>query len=176
MEDTCRLALAVTNKECLFFLCTDTTGKFTGNVGRQVKYTVVQQFLRNLDCCSQLICGKRCLTECIIGERILLLLVHPDCFALGSHNRNLAVAVGSLDNRCHLTEDTFFLQCFHQFSFKLVWNKITALCICANVQVVIDINPVSISDAVPESRFVAVACCTCLFRYVRCGRLAENRC
>ena len=59
MEDTCRLALAVTNKECLFFLCTDTTGKFTGNVGRQVKYTVVQQFLRNLDCCSQLICGKR---------------------------------------------------------------------------------------------------------------------
>ena len=86
-------------------------------VTKVVKYAVIEKFLRNFDCCSQFICGKRCLSERIIRKRILLFFVHPDSLALGSHNRNFAVAVGSFDNCCHLAENTLFLQRFHQFSF-----------------------------------------------------------
>ena len=117
IENAGRFSLAVTNEERLFFLCTNTACKLFCNVGRQIKYRIVKEFFGDLDRCSKLICGKRCLSERIIRKRILLFLVHPDSLALGSHNRNLAVAVGSFNDRCHLAENTLFFKCFHQFSF-----------------------------------------------------------
>ena len=171
-----RFSLAVTNEESLFFLCPNTACKLLCDVGWQIKYRIVKEFFRDLDRCSKLICRKRCLSERIIRKRILLFLVHPDSLALGSHNRNLAVTVGSFDNGCHLAENALFLQRFHQFSFKLIRNKIAALCICTNVQIIMDIDPVTISDAVPESLLVGIACRACLFRYIRSCRLTENRC
>ena len=109
-KDAQRPARTVAGKERLFLGSADAAGKLAGDVGRQIEYGIVEQFLRHLDHRGELVRADGDLTEGIVALGVGGLLVNPRSRALGGDDGNLAVAGRRMDHMGKLTEDVLFLQ------------------------------------------------------------------
>ena len=174
-EHTSRLVLAISCQECFFFLRTDTTGKFTGDIAFQVESAVVQEFFRHTDSRPQLVRSDGLLAEGILAVRVEAVLFHPGRFAMTRHDGNLAVAAG-MDDRGQAAEEVLFLELIDELVFEFVRHQIAAISIGACTQCVLYIDEVLMADAVPESLTIGIGRTAFLFcSILTCAREFSNR-
>ena len=174
-ENAGRLVLSVAYQEGFFFLRTDTTGKFTGDIAFQVESAVVQQFFRHTDSRAQLVRPDGLLAEGILAVRVEAVLFHPGRFAMTRHDGNLAVTAG-MDDRRQTAEEVLFLKLVDELVFEFVRHQIAAISIGACTQCVLYIDEVLMADAVPESLTIGIGRTAFLFRhFIACSRNFSNR-
>ena len=127
IQNTSRLLIAVTDNECLLFLCTDTAGELFLEIFLQIEGGVVQKLLGNLDDRTDLVCIDLLLAEYIIAVTVGTALIDPVGRTLGTDHRNLVDTVGSGEHMGERTDGAFLFHAGNQSVLKLIGNQIAAL-------------------------------------------------
>ena len=159
VEQTGRLAVAVTGNKCDFLRIGHTANELLLEITFQVKGRVVQQFLGNFDQCGQLVRAQVLLCKGLGGLGDLTGLFYPVCSTVGSYNRDLVVGGCSGESVCQLTEYHLVSQSLYQGLFVSFGHQVAALTVntlLQNIGNLVGYHTVLCTGSLPESTLIGI--------------------